>query len=683
MEETIVDQDLFECVIKINAVKSVPNYSMPWKLYAPYQSYSSGFIIGNDRILCTAHGVVYGDSLLVSKHGNPKKYNAKVSHISNDVDLAILTVESKDFWDKVQLNRKYKLLEFEDRIPQLQDTICVLGYPLGGANLCITKGVVSRVSHSSYAQSGLSNLVTQIDAAINGGASGGPAIIDNKVVGMAFQGISNAQNVGYCVPVPVIKWFLNGIDKYNGIVPRVPTVGFSYQKCENEAMQRKLRMIISDARDKERIKYQEEEKKSNEKEKQIKNQQNETNETNNEKNEKNEKNETKIETTTTKTETIETTEKDKNIEKSGQKKRDSKTLLSDVNTTTSTTATTTTANTSDTTSEETDVKTSDTISTKISTNTVNDSTEMKTTDTTITTTATTTTTTISANDMTDKEGVYIARIYPLSYTKDVLRVGDILLSLNNIPIANDGTVPFRFSERISFEYLVRQYYAEDVVTLRVLRNGDIIELDLRLSSPSSCTLIPYHSYDVPKGFLTYFIFGGIVFAPLSKFLLYDKYGSKWYQHSPQELLNIYYNNNIIEYENEEIVLLAHILPHKTTYGYETSLKDCCIIKKCNDIEIKNVAHLSVVIDGLVSDYENDNKECEQFVRLEVSPHNICVLDLAEARDALSQVLKEQCIECDRSDNLKNLNRNDFNFAKSVDKDKDADKKENKKDGDDK
>ena len=43
-----------------------------------------------------------------------------------------------------------------------------------------------------------------------------------------------------------------------------------------------------------------------------------------------------------------------------------------------------------------------TVPTKISTNTANDSTEMKTTDTT----------TISANDMTDKEGIYIARIYP-------------------------------------------------------------------------------------------------------------------------------------------------------------------------------------------------------------------------------------------------------------------------------
>ena len=34
--------------------------------------------------------------------------------------------------------------------------------------------------------------------------------------------------------------------------------------------------------------------------------------------------------------------------------------------------------------------------------------------------------------------------------------GDVLLSFDNVPIANEGTVPFRAAERISFGFLISQ-----------------------------------------------------------------------------------------------------------------------------------------------------------------------------------------------------------------------------------
>ena len=54
----------------------------------------------------------------------------------------------------------------------------------------------------------------QVDAAINPGNSGGPVLQGGKVVGVAFQGFSGrvAQNVGYMIPVPVIKRFLKDIE---------------------------------------------------------------------------------------------------------------------------------------------------------------------------------------------------------------------------------------------------------------------------------------------------------------------------------------------------------------------------------------------------------------------------------------------------------------------------------------
>ncbi|KAL9351967.1 hypothetical protein Peur_054647 [Populus x canadensis] len=54
-------------------------------------------------------------------------------------------------------------------------------------------------------------MAIQIDAAINPGNSGGPAILGNKVAGVAFQNLSGDENIGYIIPVPVIKHFISGV----------------------------------------------------------------------------------------------------------------------------------------------------------------------------------------------------------------------------------------------------------------------------------------------------------------------------------------------------------------------------------------------------------------------------------------------------------------------------------------
>ncbi|KAK4366955.1 hypothetical protein RND71_014835 [Anisodus tanguticus] len=51
-------------------------------------------------------------------------------------------------------------------------------------------------------------------------------------------------------------------------------------------------------------------------------------------------------------------------------------------------------------------------------------------------------------------GVFVSRINPLSDASRVLKKDDIILSFDGVPIANDGTVPFRNRERITFDQLV-------------------------------------------------------------------------------------------------------------------------------------------------------------------------------------------------------------------------------------
>lgn len=59
--------------------------------------------------------------------------------------------------------------------------------------------------------------------------------------------------------------------------------------------------------------------------------------------------------------------------------------------------------------------------------------------------------------------MYIRRVEPTSPASSVLKEGDILLSFEGTDIANDGTVPFRSGERISFSYLISQKYTDEKV----------------------------------------------------------------------------------------------------------------------------------------------------------------------------------------------------------------------------
>ena len=78
----------------------------------------------------------------------------------------------------------------------------------------------------------------QIDAAINPGNSGGPAFSDIQrglVVGVAFSKLRTGDNIGFIIPTPVVRHFLDEVAAYGGF-RGVAGRGFQWQKAENAAL---------------------------------------------------------------------------------------------------------------------------------------------------------------------------------------------------------------------------------------------------------------------------------------------------------------------------------------------------------------------------------------------------------------------------------------------------------------
>ncbi len=57
-------------------------------------------------------------------------------------------------------------LEMGD-LPPMQENVTVVGFPLGGDNVCVTKGVASRLDRQKYSHGQCALLTVQTDAPIN------------------------------------------------------------------------------------------------------------------------------------------------------------------------------------------------------------------------------------------------------------------------------------------------------------------------------------------------------------------------------------------------------------------------------------------------------------------------------------------------------------------------------------
>ncbi len=226
--------DVYQSVLRVEVATQMPDYQTPWNSGHFSGGIGSGFLIGKNRILTNAHVVSNARRILITVYGSPKKYPASVEFIAHDCDLALLSID--DFKDLESL----PIFELGN-VPSLESQVRVIGYPVGGERLSVTRGVVSRIDFQPYSHSRAdSHLIIQIDAAINPGNSGGPCLQDGKVVGVAFQGLRQADNTGYIIPTPVIRRFLTDIE--DGKYDSYADLGITEFPLFNPAMRKALHL---------------------------------------------------------------------------------------------------------------------------------------------------------------------------------------------------------------------------------------------------------------------------------------------------------------------------------------------------------------------------------------------------------------------------------------------------------
>ncbi len=470
------DINVKKAVVKIYTVNNRYNYHEPWQMQGQSTFQGSGVIIHGKKILTNAHVVSDQTFIQVRKAGKAKKYTAKIEIIAHESDLAILKVDDGSFFDGSEP------LETGD-LPDVREKVSVYGFPEGGDKLSITEGVVSRVEHSNYTHSGAYLLACQIDAPINSGNSGGPVISGDKIVGVAFQGLSGGRydNIGYMVPTPVINHFLKDIEdgKHDG----TPDLGISMQKMENPDI--RLSYFMSK----------------------------------------------------------------------------------------------------------------------------------------------------------EQTGILVNKIYPDSPAAGILKPEDIILSIDGVNVASDGTIEFRKDERTFFAYMMQRKQINDIVTLEILRNREKLSVDIKLTKPLDYErLVPQRRYDAAP---TYYIVGGLVFEPLTLNYLMEFGGGSgdWYSNAPTELTNYFVNGEPAE-DQREVIVLVKVLADEINTGYYNTTN--VVISEVNGKKI-------TTMKDLVNAFEKHNGK--YHVIEDVRGYKI-TLSRKNADGYSKRILERYRIKSDRSEDLR-------------------------------
>jgi len=228
-----VSHEAENAVVKVFSTIRRPDIVKPWSKQAPGEASGSGVIIEGKRILTNAHVVAYASQVQVQGNGSGDKVSATVETFAPGIDLAVLKLEDESFFNTRPALPRAKAL------PQVKDPVLAYGFPTGGTSLSITRGIVSRIEFASYNYL-TSGLRIQIDAPLNPGNSGGPALAGGKMIGLAFSHLQNAENISYIIPNEEIDLFLKDIA--DGHYDGKPAMYDSLQTLENPALHGYLKL---------------------------------------------------------------------------------------------------------------------------------------------------------------------------------------------------------------------------------------------------------------------------------------------------------------------------------------------------------------------------------------------------------------------------------------------------------
>ena len=151
----------------------------------------------------------------------------------------------------------------------------------------------------------------------------------------------------------------------------------------------------------------------------------------------------------------------------------------------------------------------------------------------------------------DDTGMLVGAIVPGGTCDGALKVGDVILSLDDNRVASDGFIQIE-GERVEMAEVVERKFKGDPLKMHILRNKHEMDVTTTLK-PAWPYLIQANAYDVKPRFV---LFGGLLFQPLTRDFL-EVYGI-------DDLRVRYFYDSFVDrnifLDHPEVIILSQVMP---------------------------------------------------------------------------------------------------------------------------
>lgn len=230
------------------------------------------------------------------------------------------------------------------------------------------------------------------------------------------------------------------------------------------------------------------------------------------------------------------------------------------------------------------------------------------------------------------QGARIDHLIPFSPAKGILQEDDVLLQVGKYQVGSDGTIVYE-GNRLQAWVAISEVQSGEQLGFKIWRGGELLEISPKVKALRS-DMAEGNQFDVlPR----YYVYGGLVFTPLSRDYLRSLEQGRSDSSSAKLLYELYYHKSEDpEHARPEPVVLATILPHSVNAGFE--VRGRALVGRINGRRIDR-------LEDVPAAFEKSDR-AQDLVEFFPEPH-MEALERAEVARAQAEILKTYSVPGDR------------------------------------
>ena len=229
----------------------------------------------------------------------------------------------------------------------------------------------------------------------------------------------------------------------------------------------------------------------------------------------------------------------------------------------------------------------------------------------------------------DQTGQLITKVSKTGPAYGKFMVGDVMTTVDGIPIGDDGTIALPDGRCIQCNYHFMHKFGGDTLRFSVIRNGKLMEVNVPATSPKQ---VPDPGLSSRPSF---YMHAGLIFMPLTKDLANRLCNGDEVTERDMRI----YANSVLKTGDDSAVIVSRVLPDEITEGCEPITGEC--VKTIDGQEVKDLSAIRKVIES----------GKDPFIVIEFQSGAVLVFDRAEARAATARIMQRLEIPINYSSDL--------------------------------